>query len=487
MAGLDDLLRRLEGRRAAAVGDLMLDRFVYGVVERISPESPTPVMSLSRETRMLGGVGNVARNLAALGLDVRLCALVGADAGADALRYLAAAADGVQADLIVDAGRPTTVKTRFVAAGQQLLRLDEESLEAAGAPAEAALAAAAEKAAEEADVVLVSDYAKGAAGPAVLEATRRAADRRGVPVLVDPKGRDFARYGPVRLIKPNAKELALVTGRPTASDEEVEGALARALELCAAQAVLVTRAGAGMSLLERGGAVRHFRGEARQVFDVSGAGDTALAALGAGLAAGAPLEAAVTLALLASGVVVGKIGTAVASPAELRRAERAQPAAGGVGAKVVDLAAAREEARAWRDGGLRVGFTNGCFDVLHRGHVTYLAAARASCDRLIVGLNTDGSVRALKGEGRPVNDLESRALVLAGLSCVDLVVPFAEADPLALIEALRPDLLMKGADYALDQVVGADLVRSYGGAVALVPLVEGYSTTQALERWRSRT
>jgi D-beta-D-heptose 7-phosphate kinase/D-beta-D-heptose 1-phosphate adenosyltransferase len=470
----------------ACVGDVMLDRYVYGAVDRISPESPIPVMSLRRENAMLGGAGNVARNLAALGARATLVGVVGEDLPALEVGRLLAEEARVAGTMVADGGRPTTVKTRFVAAAQQLLRLDVEST----APLEAAvldrLCAAAAAAASGAKAVLISDYAKGAETPAVMSACQASARANGAVVIVDPKGPSFATYGPVDLIKPNAKELALVTGLPVGSDEEIEIALEHALNQCEAKALLVTRAGAGMSFQVRGAAPRHVRGRVRQVFDVSGAGDTALAAVGAALAAGAPLEEAVELALLAAGVVVGKVGTAAASPAELALAAADERGRADL-AKITALDQALAEVDAWRAQGLTVGFTNGCFDVLHLGHVTYLASARRSCDRLIVGLNTDASVRALKGEGRPVNDLESRSTVLASLSSVDLVLPFAEPTPIELIRAILPDVLLKGADYARDQVVGADVVERAGGRVVLVPLVDGYSTTSAIARMRDQT
>jgi D-beta-D-heptose 7-phosphate kinase/D-beta-D-heptose 1-phosphate adenosyltransferase len=302
-------------------------------------------------------------------------------------------------------------------------------------------------------------------------------------VIVDPKG-GFAKYGSVDLIKPNAKELAAATGLPTGSDDEVEAALVQALADCTAKALLVTRAGQGMSLLRRGGQVRHFRARARTVFDVSGAGDTCLAALGLAFASGAPLEQAVELAILASGVVVGKAGAATVTPSELVEAELAGRMAPAE-AKVAMADQAVEAVARWRAAGLKIGFTNGCFDILHRGHVAYLNQARAWCDRLVVGLNSDASVKGLKGEGRPVNPLESRALVLAGLSAVDLVTPFDAATPIDLIAALRPDVLVKGADYSVEQVVGFDIVQAYGGEVRLADIVDGYSTTAAIARMRS--
>ena len=476
---LRTVLAATTGVEAVCVGDVMLDRFVHGQVSRVSPEAPIPVFARAGAEAMLGGAGNVARNLVALGGRCVLLGAVGTDAEADELAALAAAEPGLEARLTSDPGRPTTCKTRFVAGGQQLLRADVET----SRPVPAAVAEALSRAlaASSPGVILVSDYAKGVVTPAVLDACRAAAARTGAPLVVDPKGRDFARYGAVDLIKPNARELAELTGLPTGSDVEVEAALARALELCEARALLVTRAEAGMSLVVRGGGVRHLPAQAREVFDVSGAGDTVLAALGAALGGGADLETAAAFALLASGLVVGKAGTAVVTPAELLRAEVLEQAAPIV-AKLADAQTARARVEDWRRRGLKVGFTNGCFDILHAGHVDYLARARAACDRLVVGVNGDGSIRRLKGEGRPVNDLHSRALVLAALGAVDMVAPFDDDTPLALIEALRPDVLVKGADYDRAGVVGADEVESWGGRVVLAPLVQGYSTTAAIAR-----
>ncbi|MBE7218901.1 MAG: D-glycero-beta-D-manno-heptose 1-phosphate adenylyltransferase [Caulobacteraceae bacterium] len=474
LSALQSRLARAAGVRVACVGDVMVDRTVEGEVARVSPEAPIPVLAHRSQTEAPGAAANVARNAAALGASAVLVGLRG--------ELAAPASPGVEDRLVRAPGRPTTVKTRFTAAGQQLLRLDHEETGPPEPDVAAALAQAAGEAAQGAGAVLVSDYAKGAVTGEVMAAVRAA----GAPVVVDPKGRSLARYGPVALIKPNVLELSQVLGRPLdgGDDAEVERALHEALDECEADAILLTRAGAGMSLAERGRPVRHLRGRARQVFDVTGAGDTALAALGVALAAGADLVEAMELALLASGVVVGKRGTAVAHPHELVEAELAQRFAPAEG-KVATQAEAAAAAARWRAEGLRVGFTNGCFDVLHRGHVSYLAQARAWCDRLVVGLNSDRSVRALKGEGRPVNDLEGRALVLAGLACVDLVAPFDADTPQALIEAVRPDVLVKGADYAEHEVVGADFVKANGGEVRLAPLVEGHSTTATIARMRA--
>jgi len=481
LSALQHLLGLAPGRRVACVGDLMVDRYVYGDVTRVSPEAPVPVLKRNRELVMLGASGNVARNVAALGGEVSLVGLVGGDAeGHEALRLVGEEL-GVEGYLVTDAERPTTLKTRFVSGGQQLLRVDLEAARPVSGDVEQRLIRTIRDAAKGAGAILLSDYGKGVVTDAVIAVCREAAAQSGGKLVVDSKARSFARYGPVDLIKPNAAELANATDLPTETDAQIEVALARALELWETKAILVTRASKGISLAVRGEAMRHFPTAAREVFDASGAGDTTLAALGLALAAEASMEDAIAFAQLASGVAVGKIGTATVSPDELVEAAISAHMAPAE-AKVATASRMVEEVARWRAKGLRVGFTNGCFDILHKGHVAYLAQARTWCDRLIVGLNSDESVHALKGEGRPVNDLESRALVLAGLGGVDLVVPFEEATPVKLIEAAKPDVLIKGADYTEDQVVGGDLVKSWGGEVKLAEIVEGYSTTAAIAR-----
>jgi D-beta-D-heptose 7-phosphate kinase/D-beta-D-heptose 1-phosphate adenosyltransferase len=484
LSALQPLLQAIaKDARVICVGDLMIDRYIYGEVTRISPEAPIPVLLRGLDSSMLGGVGNVARNVAGLGGRAALVGVIGDDPGASEALALVGADSGLESHLVVSPGRPTTVKTRFVAAGQQLLRLDSEDSRPIRRDIEAGLIRAVEHAAEDAGAILLSDYAKGAVTPAVIEACLKAAKASGAVLIVDAKAHSLVKYGEADLIKPNALELSVLTRMPTDTDEQVEAALAAVLADCSAKAILVTRGAKGMSLAVRGQPVRHVRGVPRRVFDVSGAGDTGLAALGVALAAKASLYDATAFAVLASGVAVTKVGTAVVTPAELIDAEMSahmEPAE----AKIVTLEQARAESERWRAQGLKVGFTNGCFDILHRGHVAYLAQARAWCDRLVVGLNSDSSVRALKGEGRPVNNLESRALVLAGLSHVDLVTPFSEATPIELIRAVRPDVLIKGADYTEDAVVGADLVKSYGGQVRLADIIDGYSTTAAIARMK---
>ena len=473
LGALQSLLERVRDLKVACVGDLMLDRYVYGEVNRISPEAPIPVLRARRTVAMPGGVGNVARNVAALGGQARLGAVAGDDAAGAELAELIAAEDRIEDALIRPEGAATIVKTRFVAAGQQLLRLDDEAASYDGYADRVVF--------EGAGAILLSDYAKGVVDDGAIQAALWAGAEYDAPVIVDPKGRDFARYGAVDVIKPNASELAGATGLPTETDEQVEGALAALLASTTAKAVIVTRAGKGMTLAKRDGGVAHFPGRAREVFDVSGAGDTCLAALGLALGAGATLEQAVQFATLASGVVVGKSGTAVVTPAELIEAEMSQHAALAQ-SKVTPLEELADQVEAWKRQGLKVGFTNGCFDILHRGHVAYLSQARSWCDRLVVALNTDASVRRLKGEGRPVNDLDSRAAVIGGLASVDRVTAFDDPTPIALIERLKPDVLIKGSDYTKDKVVGAAEVESWGGVVRLADFADGYSTTKTIEK-----
>lgn len=472
---LQALLERVRGLKVACVGDLMLDRYVYGEVSRISPEAPIPVLKAKRTVAMAGAVGNVARNVGSLGGAARLGAAVGQDAAGFELLALIKQDEGVDSFVEVTPLAPTIVKTRYVSAGQQLLRLDDEEPGDRTLPSNGVFDGAAS--------ILISDYAKGSVTAALLDDALQAAKASGAPVIVDPKGSDFARYGAVDVIKPNASELAGATGLPVDSDADVEAALTALLAATTAKAIIVTRAGKGMSLMRRGGEAKHFPGRAREVFDVSGAGDTGLAALGLALGAGASLETAVEFAILASGVVVGKAGTAVVTPAELIDAEMSQHAS-GAHAKVMPLDELAHVVEGWKRQGLKVGFTNGCFDILHRGHVAYLAQARSWCDRLVVALNTDASVRRLKGEGRPINDLDSRAVVIGGLQSVDRVTSFDDPTPIALIERLRPDVLIKGADYTREGVVGGDLVESWGGEVKLATFEDGFSTTRTISKMK---
>lgn len=459
------------------VGDVMVDRYIVGSVSRISPEAPVPVLVHGAERVVPGGAANVAANAAALGAPVRLVGLVGADAEAGQLAAALAVWPGIDlSGLVADAARPTITKTRVMSGRQQIVRIDAEVQAPPAAETCARLIAAAEAAVEGTAVVVLSDYAKGVLSDAVIAAVIAAARARGVPVIVDPKRRTFEAYRGASLVTPNRQELSAATGLPDGTDAEA----ALAAEAAARQfggEVLVTRAEKGMTLWRIDGRVLHVPAQAREVFDVSGAGDTALAALAVSLAGGHALETSVHFANAAAAVAVGKLGTAVVTRAELDAALHASVPEGAEPGALVDRARACAVVAGWQAAGARVVFTNGCFDLLHPGHIAILEAAAREGDRLVVGLNTDASVRRLKGPSRPVQDEAARARVMGALRCVDLVVLFEEDTPLELITALKPDVLVKGADYREDEVAGADVVKARGGRVALIPLVEGRSTS----------
>lgn len=478
-----DLAARLDafpGARVVCVGDVMLDRFVYGDVSRISPEAPIPVLRVASESGMLGGAGNVVRNLVALGAAVDFVSVTGDDAPRAEVTALVGALQAVEALLIADAERDTTIKTRYVAEGQQLLRADRETPAPVDDAIADAICARAEERMQGVGALILSDYGKGVLTPAMIERLITAARSQGVAVIVDPKGDDYALYRGASLITPNRRELEQASRMPTAGDDAVIAAARHVIESCGIDSVLATRGADGMTLVGKDGA-SHFAAVAREVFDVSGAGDTVVAVMAAGQAAGVPEADAARLANVAAGIVVGRHGTAVARADEVRAALRESDQR-TAGAKIVSQAAALERVAEYRARRQRVGFTNGVFDLLHPGHVSLIAQARAACDRLVVGLNSDASVRRLKGPERPVQTETARAVVLASLADVDLVAIFSDDTPMALIEAIRPDVLIKGADYAVDQVVGGSLVQGYGGRVLLADLAPGHSTTGTIEK-----
>jgi D-beta-D-heptose 7-phosphate kinase/D-beta-D-heptose 1-phosphate adenosyltransferase len=471
-------LQQFRGKRVVVLGDVMLDTFVYGHCARISPEAPIPVVRIERENVMLGGAGNVARNIAALGAEAVLVGIVGDDAAGITLRAKVSEESGIVADLVTD-GRPTTQKIRYVAGQQQLLRVDIEDSHAADP---APLLAAFDRQLETADAIVLSDYAKGVLSPTLLAALIDHARAAGKPIIADPKSTDMARYDGASLLTPNAGEAAAAAGLSCDGDGEVEQAAARLLEqMPSSPAVLVTRGPRGMTLARRGEAARHLPALAREVFDVSGAGDTVVATLAVALAAGIDMREAAELANIAAGKAVSKPGTAVVTINDLIE-EMQQDHALSTDSKVVSLTEARRIVAGWRRKGARIGFTNGCFDLLHPGHVSQLNQARGTCDHLVVGLNTDASVQRLKGPSRPVQNEIARATVMAALVPVDLVILFDGETPIDLIEALRPDVLIKGKDYTVDRIVGADLVLSYGGEVFLADLLPGHSTTALIAR-----
>jgi len=457
--------------RVLVVGDVMLDRYWQGPTSRISPEAPVPVVKVEQDELRPGGAANVALNAAALNSQVTLIGLVGDDAEATLLAERLAL-HGVGTRLVPVAGSRTITKLRILSKHQQLIRLDFE--DGFLACDQRAITNTFESALHDAKIVVLSDYAKGVLrdAPSLISAARK----RGLPIVIDPKGHDFARYRGATLLTPNQSEFEAVVGHITDdADLVVKGcALRDSLDL---EALLITRSEKGMCLLQRGHSPLHLPTRAREVYDVTGAGDTVVAVLAAAMAAGETMHEAVALSNLAAGVVVGKVGTATVSPAELAAAmEEHLPIQRGAVAEdhLLDLI---KRARAT---GERIVMTNGCFDILHAGHVTYLQQARALGDRLIVAVNDDNSVRRLKGETRPVNSLAARQTVLAALAAVDWVVPFSEDTPQRLICRICPDILVKGGDYQIKDIAGGECVLAAGGEVKVLSFLDGHSTSSMI-------
>ena len=474
------LVSRLARARVLVVGDVMLDHFQYGEVDRISPEAPIPVLRVRREDTMLGGAGNVVRNLRSLEADARFVTVTGKDAaGRDIARLIKK--QGVRDAPLIEVERQTSTKTRYIAGVQQVLRADRETTNPLGPKIEAKLIKAVASALRTCQAVVLSDYGKGVLSAGATKKIIRLAAKANKTVVVDPKGSDFSRYSGATLITPNRRELAEAVEAEVTSDADVVRAAKRLIKRHRFGAVLVTRSADGMTVVTADGSVTDLAAEAREVFDVSGAGDTVVAAVAAALAAGIDLDRAAALANAAAGIVVGKVGTASVFAADLIAALHHRDLTSAE-AKVLSQDQVRDRIGQWRRAGLTVGFTNGCFDLLHPGHISLLKQAGRACGRLVVGLNSDASVKSLKGDGRPVQSEAARATVLASLASVDAVVIFAERTPLKLIKALKPDVLVKGADYDIGSVVGADVVKKYGGTVKLAKLEPGHSTSATIAR-----
>ena len=460
-------VRRLVHTNVLVIGDVMLDRYTYGEVTRISQEAPVPILAIDREVALPGGAGNVVRNLTALGAATAFISVVGDDQAGSDLTGLIGGQPNVEPWLLVQGGRTTTLKTRLIALGQQLLRADREQTDPIHPKLAERMLRIALDVMAATSVTVLSDYGKGVLAGDVPARLVAAARRAGRKLIVDPRGSDFGRYAGADVVMPNRGELGAAARMPV----NTEAAIVAAAQLIRSQhgfgAVVVTRGNEGMTLVDAAGA-QHFPAEAAEVYDTSGAGDNALAMLGAALAAKLDLPIAVRLANLAAGISVGKVGASVVREADLLAALTPQRSALR---KVVSREEAVEQAQRWRHRGWRVGFTNGYFDLLHQGHIHLLEQARAACDRLIVGVNNDRSLRRMKGVHHPVQPEAARAAVLASFACVDQVCLFEEDTPEALIEALRPDVLIKGANYAREDVVGADLLRAWGGRLVQIDLL----------------
>ncbi len=470
----------LAGKQILVIGDLMLDQYVWGDVSRISPEAPVPVLRHGRDATRAGGAGNVALNLAGLGLDVAIAGFAGADEARKTLLEIFAEANVDTACVTTLGDRPTVTKTRIIAGHQHVLRVDSEDLsEVDKKDAASLLQQVQQRIKNGIDGIILSDYAKGALSTDTCRQIIDAAASKSIPVFVDPKGQDYDRYAGASVLTPNLAELELASG---AGSHDIDTLITAGREIVSSLGLdylVVTRGANGMTLISPEQTL-HQGAVAREVFDVSGAGDTVIASLVAGHVAGlGPLDL-LQLANVAAGIVVAKVGTVAVDQAAVLQALHAKSHT------LMDSVYALDELGTlvdeWRSRGERVVFTNGCFDIVHAGHVTYLHKAAAEGDRLIVAINTDRSVRALKGDSRPVTGQDDRACVVAALAAVDAVVFFDESTPLNVINKLRPDVLVKGGDYARDGVVGGDEVESWGGRVVLVPLVEGHSTSNLIRK-----
>jgi D-beta-D-heptose 7-phosphate kinase/D-beta-D-heptose 1-phosphate adenosyltransferase len=487
---LIDLVQRLGQPRVLVVGDLMLDRYVWGDAERISQEAPVILLHADRREERLGGASSVATLLRALGARVALAGVVGPDVDGARIREMLLDLGIDDEAVFTDDGRPSTVKERYIGRAQQrhpqqMIRVDYEVRAPLSAAREQELCSVLARQLRKADVVLVSDYDKGVCTPGMLAATVTGARARGLRTLADPiRGTDYRKYHGCSAITPNRLEAGLATGRVLGGTEEALESAAQLRERLDLEAAIVTLDKEGMALAHADGRRVVFPTRPRQVYDITGAGDMVLAVLGMALAAGADYDPAIRLANVAGGLEVEKIGVATVTRDEILH----DLLHGGSGRNEHGLEKVRarealvQEIEGRRRLGQRVAFTNGCFDVLHAGHVQYLREARAQADLLVVGLNSDASVRALKGPDRPVHSAEARALVLTALEPVDFLTVFDEPTPLELICALRPDVLVKGADYRRDEIIGGDFVESYGGRVYLAAVRDGFSTTRILKR-----
>ncbi|WP_432820900.1 bifunctional D-glycero-beta-D-manno-heptose-7-phosphate kinase/D-glycero-beta-D-manno-heptose 1-phosphate adenylyltransferase HldE [Trichloromonas sp.] len=477
---IEEFLGRLKNVRALVIGDLMLDEYLWGKTERISPEAPVQVVDIGREDLRLGGAGNVVNNLIALGCHVQVVSVLGDDTDGRCLRAMLEA-KGIAIDgVFMASGRVTSRKTRVLASNQQMLRIDRESRESIDSALTEQLLAHIRSVADRFQVILVSDYLKGVLTEPLLQSVIAIGREKGVPVVVDPKGDDYGKYRGATLLTPNRKETQKASGVAIVDEPSLLQAGRSLRQNVDLDALVLTRSEEGMSLFLRDGRELHMPTEAREVFDVSGAGDTVLSVIGVGLAAGLSLEQAAVVSNLAAGVVVGKVGTSTVSPQEILQA--AGDAHPDTDLKIKGCQVLKNILDRERERGRSIVFTNGCFDLLHVGHVKYLQAARRLGDLLVLGLNSDDSIRRLKGPNRPLIGENERAHILAALDCIDHVVVFDEDTPLELISALRPDILVKGGDYNPEGVVGKDVVEGYGGRVELIQFVDGKSTTNIIEK-----
>ncbi len=477
---IETIERGFQSQRVLVIGDLMLDRYLWGMVEKVSPEAPVPVVRLDHKSHTAGGAANVAANLSSLGCRVSVIGVIGADEDGRQLVELLQSSHIDTSTIFSTSDRPTICKTRILGGRQQMLRLDVEKSGELSIELDMLILSGFEAQVSGCAAIILSDYGKGVLSDAVCQAIIRRGRELRIPIFVDPKGLNYEKYAGCDVISPNRIELAQAT---SADHRNLELLLQKGQQLRSDLQVghlVVTLGELGITLLEADG-IHRFTAQAREVFDVSGAGDTVIATIAAATAAGLHLHEAIRLANLAAGIVVGKLGTVPISRDELLAAVLAGEETSQA-EKVCSFEALLQRVAHWRIGGERIVFANGCFDLLHVGHLALLEQAKREGDRLVVALNTDRSIRALGMAGRPIIAEDARARLVAALPYVDAVVLFDEETPLNLIKAVRPNVLVKGEDYAEEEVVGANEMRSWGGKVALIPLVEGSSTTEILKR-----
>ena len=467
----------LLNRKIFCLGDIMLDNYIIGNTNRISPEGPIPVLDIVKEVKMLGGVGNVVRNLSTLATETHLVSLLGNDLMSNEVEKKLNIIN-VNKDLVRDSNRPTITKSRYISNNQQILRVDKEKTDFIDKKIENKIFNYSKKRILKTDVVIISDYNKGLITKNLLKRIVSFANKNKKPVIIDPKSTDFDKYKGATIVTPNIKELELVAKKKLNSDKEIINISKKLIFKFNFKHLLITMGKSGMMLISKNNKnVIKFDAEAKEVFDVSGAGDTVIASIAAALSTGFDISSAVKLANVAAGIVVGKSGTATASLLEIEPYFSYEDS-------LYNLNEIQKHSSMLKKRNRRIIFTNGCFDILHAGHVHYLEQAKKLGDELVVGLNSDSSVKNLKGEDRPINNLDQRAKVLSSLECVDKIVSFSEATPIKLIKAIKPDVIVKGGDYKVKDVVGHKEVESWGGKVRIIPLIPGLSTTKIIRKFK---
>ncbi len=472
---INGLLDSIKKVHILVIGDLMLDRYVFGTVERLSPEAPVPIMQLTSITETLGGAGNVLRNLCSLGAKTSFISTVGTDKEGRILARMIGKTKVHETTLIGIPNRSSTVKTRFIANGQHLLRTDIENTEPINPNIKKDILIAVKNSIKSCDALILSDYGKGVLEEQVIYKIIQNAQKHKKPVIVDPKGLNFSIYKGSTIITPNTYEASAATRLPTKTQNEVQNCGNTLINSGIAKMVLITQGSLGMTLINKNGSI-HFKAENREVYDVSGAGDTVVATLAAAYATGIGPTKSAKLANIAAGIVVGKIGTAVTLPEEIIENSESKDYSNRLG-KICNTKELKKHVSDWKKENKTIGFTNGCFDLIHPGHISLLKNAKLMCNKLIVGINSDKSVSQLKGNERPIQVATDRAKILAAMEFVDAVCIFDEETPINLVRLIKPKLLFKGSDYSIEQVVGKKEVESYGGKVILIDIVKGHSTS----------